>query len=108
MSKKLEGYATDIFSQRAADFVRRERDQPFLLYLSHKAVHPNIFQHADGSIDAIPADGGFTPPKRLATLYEGQTPPRRPNAGSYGKGKPALERKIEGLPVLGPDTGTPG
>lgn len=106
-SRKIAGYATDIFSERAAEFVRRERERPFLLYLSHKAVHPNIFQNADGSIEAIPADGGFTPPERLKELYAGEEIPRRPNTKSYGEGKPALLRPIEGLPQLGPETGTP-
>jgi len=107
VSKKLEGYATDIFSDRAADFIREDREKPFLLYLSHKAVHPNIFQHADGSIDAIPEDGGFTPPERLKTLYADQTVQRRPNAASYGEGKRALLRPIPGLPKLSAETATP-
>ena len=106
-SRKIPGYATDIFSQRAAEFIRRERDQPFLVYLSHKAVHPNIFQNADGSIEAIPEDGGFKPPERLKDLYAGEPITRRPNASTYGDGKRALMRPIEGLPRLGPDTGTP-
>ena len=106
-SRKLPGYATDVFSQRAADFIRQERDQPFLVYLSHKAVHPNIFQNADGSIEAIPEDGGFTPPERLEDLYAEETITRRPNASSHGEGKRALMRPIDGLPTLGPDTGTP-
>ncbi len=104
---KLRGYATDILSQRVASFIGRERDRPFLAYLSHKAVHPNLFQDADGSIRHVPADGGFTPPRRLACLYEDDPVPRRPNASSYGQGKRALERRIEGVPPLGPTTGTP-
>ena len=107
VARELPGYATDIFSERAAEFIRWDRDRPFLVYLSHKAVHPNIFQNADGSIESIPADGGFTPPERLKTLYAGQTVPRRPNASSYGERKPALMRPIAGLPPLGPKTGTP-
>ncbi len=106
-SRKIPGYATDIFSQRAAEFIRRERDQPFLVYLSHKAIHPNIFQNADGSIEAIPADGGFKPPERLKDLYAGEAIVRRPNASSYGEDKRALMRPIDGLPTLGADTGTP-
>ncbi len=106
-SRKLTGYATDVFSERAAEFIRRERDRPFLVYLSHKAVHPNIFQNADGSIEAIPADGGFTPPERHKDLYAGETIPRRPNTATYGEGKRALLRPIDGLPDLGPETGTP-
>ncbi len=105
--RKLTGYATDLFSQRAAEFIRRRRERPFLAYLSHKAVHPNLFQDADGSIRHVPADGGFTPPRRLRRLYEEEPIPRRPNARSFGNGKPALERRIEGVPALGPGTGTP-
>ena len=106
-TKKIPGYATDIFSERAVEFISQEHEKPFLLYLSHKAVHPNIFQYADGSISPIPADGGFIPAQRHKDLYTGEDVPRRPNTKSYAGGKPALQRKIEGLPDLGPDTGTP-
>ena len=106
-SKKLQGYATDLFSERAAQFIRREREAPFALYLSHKAVHPNIFQNADGSIAAMPEDRGFTPPERLKELYAGAEIPRRPNYGSLGEGKKALERDIPGLEPVGLATATP-
>ena len=103
----VQGYASDILSDRAAEFIRRERDRPFLVYLSHKAVHPNLFQDADGSIKSIPADGGFTPPDRFKGLYEDEPIRRRPNAFSFGEGKPALQRRLPGVPSLGPSTGTP-
>ncbi|MBI1357142.1 MAG: sulfatase-like hydrolase/transferase [Acidobacteria bacterium] len=106
-AKKMEGYATDIFSERAAEFIRRERDAPFALYLSHKAVHPNIFQNADGSIKDIPEDHGFTPPDRLKELYAGETLPRRSNYSELGKGKKALERDVPGLDPVGAKTATP-
>ena len=105
--RKLRGYASDIFSDRAADFIRRRRDRPFLVYLSHKAVHPNLFQDADGSINSVPEDGGFTPPERLAGLYAGLRIPRRPNTASFAADKPALQRSITDVPPLGPSTGTP-
>lgn len=101
------GYATDIFSRRAADFIRRERDRPFLVCLSHKAVHPNLFQSADGRIRCVPEDGGFVPPPGWEGLYTGESVPRRPNAKSFGQGKPALLRPLPGVPPLGPRTGTP-
>ena len=103
----LPGYASDIFSERTAEFIRRKRDRPFLAFLSHKAVHPNLFQDADGSIKTVPADGGFTPPPELGDLYEDKPIERRPNAASYGAGKPALQRPIAGVPPLGETTGTP-
>ncbi len=105
--RKLAGHATDILSERTAEFIRRERDRPFLAYLSHKAVHPNLFQDADGSIRIVPDNGGFDPPPDLAGLYADESVLRRPNATTYGKGKPALERRLPGVAPLGPETGTP-
>ena len=105
--RKSRGYASDIFSNRAADFICRRRDRPFLAYLSHKAVHPNLFQDAHGRINSIPENGGFTPPERLASLYSGLRVPRRPNTGSFAEDKPALQRPIKDVPPLGPGTGTP-
>lgn len=105
--RKLVGHASDILSERTAQFIRRKRDRPFLAYLSHKAVHPNLFQDTDGSIRTVPENGGFDPPPELAGLYTDEPVPRRPNAISYGKGKPALERRLPGVAPLGPQTGTP-
>lgn len=105
--RRIRGYATDIFSDRAAEFIRRARDRPFLVYLSHKAVHPNLFQDEDGSIKFVPEDGGFTPPDRLRNLYADDLIPRRPNAATYAEDKPALRRPIKGVAPLGPGTGTP-
>jgi N-acetylglucosamine-6-sulfatase len=105
-NRKVAGYMTDILTDFAVEFVSRERESPFLVYLSQKAVHPNIKQFADASVSAIPPGGGFTPAPRHRSLYAGEEIPRRPNTKSYAEGKPALERKIEGLPPLGPATGT--
>jgi N-acetylglucosamine-6-sulfatase len=33
------GYTTDVLTEHAIDFITEERDAPFMLYLSHKAVH---------------------------------------------------------------------
>ena len=105
--KKVQGYTTDIFGERAVEFVRKDRDQPFMLYLSHKVVHPNIFQNADGSPEG-PRGGAekYTPAPRHVNLYADKEIPRRPNAASYGKDKPALQRPIPGVVPLGPDSGT--
>ncbi|MDA1312116.1 MAG: sulfatase [Acidobacteria bacterium] len=105
--KKVQGYTTDIFDDRAVEFVRKQREQPFLLYLSHKVVHPNIFQNADGSPDG-PRGGAekYTPAPRHVNLYADKVIPRRPNTASYGKDKPALQRPIPGVTPLGPDSGT--
>lgn len=103
---KAEGYTTDLFNERAVRFVRQERDRPFLLVVAHKAVHPNIFQNADGSVTDFGGAENFTPAPRHAELYADREIPRRPNAASYGKDKPALQRPIEGVEPLGPTTGT--
>jgi len=99
------GYTTDILSQRAVTFIERRHSKPFFLWLAHKAVHPELVQRDDGSIDD-PNGGKFIPADRHKALYTGVRPPRRPSAGIEPKDKPALERKIDSLPALGPSTGT--
>jgi N-acetylglucosamine-6-sulfatase len=101
----VRGYITDILNSRALDFVRRPRTKPFLLYLSHKAVHPNIRQLDDGSV--VPIDGEmFVPAERHRQLLVGAKVPRRPNFGKPPLDKPALMRTIGDLPPLGPATAT--
>jgi len=101
----VQGYVTDIFSDRAVDFVRRNRSKPFLLYLAHKAVHPDSAQNLGGPFPPPPG-GVFVPAPRHKTLYAGLSIPRRPSYGRPPEGKPALLRKIGDLPALGPDTVT--
>ena len=50
---RVSGYITDILTDRAVGFIekRRDGDQPFCLFLGHKAIHPDTIQRADGSID---------------------------------------------------------
>lgn len=103
---RVSGYVTDILTDRAVDFVERPRPGPFLLMLSHKALHPNKVQHADGTSQAI-GEGGFIPADRHRGLYTGAQPPRRPNYAVPPQGKPALQRPLPGLKPLGPDTVTP-
>ena len=102
---KCSGYVTDIFTDYALDFVSARHDKPFLLFLAHKAVHPEIVQSADGSV-SDPNGGRFIPAERHKSLYASARFPRRPNALSGPHGKPALERSIPGLSPLGPKTGT--
>ncbi|WP_414664801.1 sulfatase-like hydrolase/transferase [Horticoccus sp. 23ND18S-11] len=103
---RAPGYVTDIFTQRAVRFIQQPRTAPFLLVLSHKALHPNKVQRADGTTEAI-GEGGFIPAERHKTLYAGAQPPRRGNYAMPPKGKPALERPIAGVKPLGPDSVTP-
>jgi N-acetylglucosamine-6-sulfatase len=100
-----KGYVTDIFNDRAEAFLRKKHGKPFCLYLSHKAVHPDLVQAADGSIVNALATN-FVPAERHAKLYEGVTIPRRPNCDDTLEGKPALQRKVDDLPPLSKETGT--
>ncbi|MFH1924146.1 MAG: sulfatase [Planctomycetota bacterium] len=104
---RVPGYITDIFTDRAVTFIKRPRSTPFLLYLSHKAIHPNLVQYDDGSI-SDPSAAVFIPAERHKDLYAEAPVSRRPNANANDtlKGKPALNRKIGELPPLGPETGT--
>ncbi len=104
--EKFRGYATDLLNERAVQFVRAKHDKPFVLYLSHKAVHPKLLQRPDGSIDD-PNASTFIPAERHRTLYTNAKVPRRPNALiDKVEGKPALMRKLGNLPPLSRATGT--
>ncbi len=103
--EKISGYFTDILNQFALDFVKRKHAKPYLLYISHKAVHPDLVQNADGSV-SDPNANTFIPAERHKQLYAEAAVPHRPNYGRTPEGKPALLRPIEGLPPLGPKTGT--
>jgi len=37
--RRIQGYLTDFLTGEAERFIRRERERPFCLYLSHKAIH---------------------------------------------------------------------
>lgn len=90
----VEGYITDILSDRAIDFIEEEKDNPFLVYLSHKAVHPDVRQLDDGS-----ASGGigFQPAPRHRGRYFDQRFPRRANTvESFDdlRDRPAIRRAL--------------
>ena len=97
---RVTGYVTDIFTERALSFIGQNRASPFLLMLSHKALHPNIRQQADGTVVPI-GEGGLIPAERHKKLYADAIPPRRGNYGAPPHGKPALERVIPSLTPLG-------
>jgi N-acetylglucosamine-6-sulfatase len=103
--KKVPGYVTDIFSDYALEFLKRKHSNPFLLYVSHKAVHPDLTQNADGSL-SDPTAGKFIPADRHKSLYAGAEIPHRPNYGHAPEGKPAFQRKLDGVPPLSVKTGT--
>ena len=102
----VKGYVTDIFTDYSLQFIRKHRDKPFLLYLSHKALHPNHLQRDDGSSASI-GEGGFIPADRHKGMYDTALFSRRPNNGIRPIDKPALMRQINDLPSLGEQTVTP-
>ncbi len=108
--KQIMGYVTDILHDLAADFINEERDNPFMLYLSHKALHPNVFQADDGSAMDLPEGqtrSGFIAAERHVGMYADAEPPRRPNFGIAPSDKPALMRQINEMPPLSEQTVTP-
>jgi N-acetylglucosamine-6-sulfatase len=104
-TSRVPGYITDILTARAITFLRQPRSRPFVLYLAHKAAHPNIRQHDDGSTEPI-GNEPFVPAERHRHLYDHVKFPRRPNYGKPPLDKPALLRTIGDLPPLGPATAT--
>ena len=101
----MKGYVTDIFSEFAVDYLKRKHEKPFVLWVAHKAVHPDLQQAADGTL-SDPSAGKFIPADRHRDLYAGKPIQRRPNYGVPPKDKPALARKIDALPPLSDKTGT--
>jgi N-acetylglucosamine-6-sulfatase len=104
-STKRTGYITDILTGYAVEFIKRQHQKPFLIYLAHKAIHPEVMQHGDGSVNLADAEL-FIPAERHRNVYEGARIPRRQNYKRAPEGKPSLQRRIGDLPPLGPATAT--
>ena len=101
------GYVTDLLTDFSIDFIEQERTAPFALYLSHKALHPNIFQADDGSSRSLAGQpSGFVAAERHRGRYADEVIQRRFNATQPIRGKPALQRQIGNLPPLRPGGGT--
>jgi len=101
------GYVTDLLTDFSIEFIEQERSVPFALYLSHKAMHPNIFQADDGSSRALTGQPrGFVAAERHRGRYADAVIERRLNAAEPIRGKPALQRQIGDLPPLRPGGGT--
>lgn len=104
--KVVPGYVTDVLTDYVVAFMQRSRGTPFLVFLAHKALHPNVEQRDDGSV-APGQGGGFVPAPRHRGRYANAVVPRRINATVPVTRKPALLRRIDTLPPLAPSTGTP-
>jgi N-acetylglucosamine-6-sulfatase len=102
---KSNGYVTDVVTRYVIDFIRGEREsiKPLMVYVAHKALHPQTQQGPDGKL-SDPAADNFVPAERHKALYAKDKLPRRPNYGKPAAGKPALLQQIAGVKPLGPDT----
>jgi N-acetylglucosamine-6-sulfatase len=104
---RIQGYATDVLTGYVEQFIQGAAGQPFLVYLAHKAIHPNVVQRDDGSLVPVPGQpGGFIAAERHRGRYLGRQMPRRASAFKPPLGKPALLRPIGGMPPLGRETAT--
>tara|TARA_B100000900_G_scaffold414642_1_gene441863 strand:- start:4917 stop:6227 length:1311 start_codon:yes stop_codon:yes gene_type:complete len=57
--KKEQGYSTDLINEHAVDFIKRNKDQRFLLYIAHEAPH-------------YPIQGRLSPPERGSNRVNGK------------------------------------
>jgi arylsulfatase A-like enzyme len=102
---QTQGYVTDLLNAKTIDFIRQKHTRPYFVYLSHKAMHPETQQAADGTL-SDPNASNFIPAPRHKNFYVGDKLPRRPNWSVPPLDKPALQQKIAGLAPLGPKTGS--
>ncbi|HUX59132.1 MAG TPA: sulfatase-like hydrolase/transferase [Bacteroidales bacterium] len=73
-----EGYITDELNKYALEFIEKNADKRFCIYLSHKAVH-----------------GPFTPHERHSNLYMSDLVPEPPGWRDNMENKPAWQKRIQ-------------
>ena len=96
-SQHVPGYITDLLTDRAIEFATRARSKPFMVYIGHKAIHPQIVQRDDGTVD-VSTNQGFIPAARHRGKYAGKVFKRRPNYGLSAPdraGKPVLAAALD-------------
>jgi arylsulfatase A-like enzyme len=76
--EQQKGYVTDLMNDFSVKFIDTPRKKPFSLFFAHKAVHPDAFQAADGTLD-LAQQGGYKPAERHRDLYKGCVFPPYPN-----------------------------
>ncbi len=72
----------------------RPHNKQFFVYLAHKAIHPEVMQHGDGSVNLAEAER-FIPAERHRKLFVGKNIPRRPNAMRSPAGKLRFSERYE-------------
>ncbi len=92
----VPGYTSDILTERAVDFIRENRNRLFAIHLAHKAVHPDVAQLDDGSVDPTTSRGFVAAPRHVGR-YEGEKFEFRANTLSTLddlEGKPVVRRAL--------------
>lgn len=96
---KESGYMTDILTRYATDFIRgTDRERPFVVFVAHKAVHPEVLPGRVRSFPPAPGD---------ESLYEGRALPRSASWRRPLDGKEALARTTDYDDPRSPPGGTP-
>jgi len=93
---EVPGYITDVLTDRAISIIEGDREQPFFIYIGHKAIHPDAIQLDDGSVD-LSQPRAYVPAPRHRGRYEEEVLPRRANVISSLDDlddKPALRRAL--------------
>ena len=67
--KEQKGYSTHIITDRSVDFIERNKDNPFFLYVSHQAVH-NPYQTPDDATKTKISDLNANRPRYEVMLQE--------------------------------------
>ncbi len=99
VSSKATGYMTDLLTDQAVSFiVGAPKDQPFLVYVAQKAVHPEIYPNNVRTFPPAPGD---------ERAYAGSTPHHDPAWRAPTTGKPALERPYDHSDPRSPAGGLP-
>lgn len=80
---QYKGYITDILTDKSIDFIKKSKDEPFFLYIGHKAVHPEARQRDDGSTD-LNVPKVFIPADRHKGVYASAEFKRSPSFSARG------------------------
>jgi N-acetylglucosamine-6-sulfatase len=72
----VNGYITDLLTNRAIGFISKKREKPFFMYLGHKAIHPDAVQLNNGALD-LQAGSRYIPAPRHEGKYKDVTIKRR-------------------------------
>ena len=89
VAQNTSGYITDLLTEKSIQFIERNTDNPFFLYLAHKGIHPEAKQNDNGTTDlSIPKE--FIPALRHSGIYDNEIFERSP---SYSKEAVAEEDK---------------